>query len=236
MELDNATVNDLVNNIRRESVVTFPLYSNHCYFCLINESDCDKCEYAERHGKCGDDESVWKKLIHLQGMLKSRHHHKPDRTNAIVRRITKMMLSVNTIDELMELKKRLLIDLSYCYYEYNSKLEEFIAIIENEYWQGIEEDLDENWHGNEEDFIAFGDRIRINDRTDTILARVSDSLAAIVCLKDGNRWNDAVECKFIYHDKRGWGITTDEFESLLLDNRWGDKYTIEMRKENYGII
>ena len=47
-----------------------------CPWCILLNNDCEKCGYGKRHGKCGDDISVYTKLGDaLDGSFSNIHYY-----------------------------------------------------------------------------------------------------------------------------------------------------------------
>ena len=46
-----------------------PLSNNNCYFCILHDSHCHRCEYGDTHGICDNQSSSWKKIMRAATIL-----------------------------------------------------------------------------------------------------------------------------------------------------------------------
>lgn len=233
MELDRNIVKKVTYYIKNhvETFNTLPIYSEHCYFCNVNGRDCGNCEYGSVHGICGDYKSVWRAIKNGEMELNRLDNRCIKNTkfiylDSLVKNLCNDMELAEDINSLMKIKTDLLIQLVDSFYQYDEKCEKLIDYIKENYWKY-----------DEDNFIAFGDRIRITTNVDTynlILARVSTNIVSLICLDDGNRWTEMATCSIkndVYRHKDG--ISKDEFFEKMAgydrSNRkfefikWGEK-------------
>lgn len=146
MEVNKELVKELVNNLKENCTPygynTLPIYSSHCYFCLLHNSNCDECEYVEKHGICGSRDSVWAKLTSYIYNVKKRKYPLVKQAHDIKEYYIESMLKVDTVDKLMKLKSEMLISLANCYYSDDGNyFDLLIKLLKDEYWQGISENV-----------------------------------------------------------------------------------------------
>ena len=73
-----------------ELTIGLPVSTRDCYFCLLHEMKCHKCEYGKMHGSCTRDEiSDWGKLeISKQYLEKNIYNYYKGETYSNAKRIT----------------------------------------------------------------------------------------------------------------------------------------------------
>jgi len=67
--MENADTVETLMQLKRDLLSvwlrTLPIDIEHCYFCVVHNLLCDKCEYARYHGRCEDYDSDYTKLKHI---------------------------------------------------------------------------------------------------------------------------------------------------------------------------
>jgi len=58
-------VMDLKKKLLYELIQNLPMGCKHCYFCIkYYDSPCEECEYADYHGTCISNDSLWNDLMY----------------------------------------------------------------------------------------------------------------------------------------------------------------------------
>lgn len=152
------TRNKLVDNLRNlitsfdcYRLMSFvPMSSDECYFCIINDDECDKCEYGKKYGKCkSGNGSPWKHIYNsiseIAVIYDSVDMYCVDELEMekIYNTIIPQISECKTVNGVMTLKRELISqcfeEIEKCFREYDDveiseKLLKLVEYVDENYW------------------------------------------------------------------------------------------------------
>lgn len=135
-EVINKIIDNIEYFISSDYTPCLPIYTNTCYFCISNKHECDNCSYGKEYGICESDEnSVWSQLKRLSEKLDGNCINDVQKYHNLCRRYITYFDDCKTVNEVMLIKQKFIIDVTYLLYINNENLKDFIDYVSFEYWK-----------------------------------------------------------------------------------------------------